>query len=136
MNTTNLNRFRPSPERIEELQALLFTRYAQVKDDIQDRSLNVASRACEKLAAFSKDAPLTVLQERSATLEKGADYLSKRREALRRPGIENYDDLNVEQVKAALPLLSKPELEKTRHYETDNKSRVTVLREIDRLLEQ
>lgn len=49
--------------------------------------------------------------------------------------IEGYDEMNVKDIVALLPSLSKEKLQEVRAYEAANKNRVTVLREIDTMLE-
>lgn len=49
--------------------------------------------------------------------------------------VEGYDEMPAKDVIAMLPSLSKETLMKLREYEAANKNRVTVLREIDALLE-
>ncbi|MGB3681311.1 MAG: hypothetical protein WA990_02375 [Rubrobacteraceae bacterium] len=48
--------------------------------------------------------------------------------------IQNYDDLNVEEVGKVLDNLSAQELREVRKYEKDNKNRDTVVSQIDRKL--
>jgi chemotaxis regulatin CheY-phosphate phosphatase CheZ len=49
--------------------------------------------------------------------------------------VEGYDEMPAKDVIAMLPSFSKEMLAKVREYEAGNKNRVTVLREIDELLE-
>ncbi len=49
--------------------------------------------------------------------------------------VEGYDEMPAKDVIAMLPSFSKEMLAKVREYEVGNKNRVTVLREIDELLE-
>lgn len=49
--------------------------------------------------------------------------------------VEGYDEMSAKDVIAMLPSFSKEMLAKVRDYEVANKNRVTVLREIDALLE-
>lgn len=49
--------------------------------------------------------------------------------------VEGYDEMPAKDVIAMLPSFSKDMLAKVREYEVGNKNRVTVLREIDELLE-
>lgn len=49
--------------------------------------------------------------------------------------VEGYDEMPAKDVIAMLPTFSKEMLAKVREYEVGNKNRVTVLREIDALLE-
>lgn len=75
------------------------------------------------------------------TLSRGQERLDgcsrhwqRQRAAIFAPPVPEYDALNVKQVHAAIADLDAYSLVKIRSYEAVNKNRVTVLREIDRLL--
>ena len=55
--------------------------------------------------------------------------------AIAEAGVEGYDAMPAKDVIAMLPSFSKEMLLKVREYEIANKNRVTVLREIDAVLE-
>ena len=66
-------------------------------------------------------------------LERKAATFTDLESKLHRPGIEDYDELNVRQVSDALEGLDAWELTKVRRYEEQHKNRKTVLGAIERL---
>lgn len=129
-----------SKERLQDLQKDLEAR----RDNLEARSNKAVGRL--------RDASLTTIYEFGAnTLDRaaelsdrvpvvrgGAEGLRKRAESLKdageavqKPPIEDYDELNVKQVADALDGLSAYELEKVRRYEEAHKNRVTVLRDVE-----
>jgi hypothetical protein len=74
------------------------------------------------------------IDQSAGALTERANTLAERRAELERPAITAYDELNVAQVQAALPALSRYDLIKLADYERAHKNRVTVLREVDRRL--
>ena len=107
-----------SLDRLYDLGALTFTNVADLIARLQDMT------------------PIRI-----GLLDQGADELRSRaegftsaRQALQHPAIENYDALNVASVNGALAALNAYDLDVVYKYEMANKNRVTVLREIERLL--
>jgi hypothetical protein len=74
------------------------------------------------------------IDQSAEVLTERAHTMAERRAQLERPAIASYDELNVQQVHAALGGLSRYELLKLTEYERAHKNRVTVLREVERLL--
>lgn len=87
--------------------------------------------ASQILGAAPSLAPISRGQER---LDGCSRHWQRQHDALFAPPVSEYDELNVKQVNAAIAELDVYSLVKTRDYEAANKNRVTVLREIDRLL--
>ncbi len=83
------------------------------------------------LDVIPKIAPVRAGADR---LDAASLRLSTRRDKLRAPSIPRYDELNVKQVNQALSELDAHQLNKVAAYERDHKNRVTVLREVERLL--
>ena len=123
-------------DRTEEVVQDLQTRSTILAGQLRDGSLstgyevgaNTLSRAAELLEDAGVSKRADSLRERAQNLQEAGD-------AVERPPIDDYDELNVHQVNDALDGLSPWELEKVRRYETANKDRVTVLREVKRLLD-
>ena len=110
----------------------------KLKDGSLERIYGAGESALRTVAGVvEKTAKLPLAGKLSKPAEKlrhRAEDLEASRDGLQKPPIVGYDGLNVKQVNAALAELSPYELEKARAYEAANKDRVTVLREIDRLL--
>ena len=98
-----------------------------------ETALSTASKLIERVHAIS---PLKIdaVRARTKRLASCAKYYGRKREEISTPPIAEYDELNVKKVNAALEGLSFYELQKVRAYEAANKNRVTVLREVDRLM--
>jgi len=111
----------------------------KLRDNSLDRIYNVSEQALLTAATVVEKAGkvthVDALEGRAERLRDRANELEDARTGLQRPAIENYDELNVKKVNAQLDGLSTYELEKLRAYEAANKNRVTVLREVDRLLD-
>lgn len=124
-------------ERTEEVVEDLQNRSSKIAGRLRDNSLttgfefgaNTLSRAAEIL----DDVP--GMQQRADGLRDRAADLEEAGRNVEKPPIDNYDELNVDEVNARLDGLSAYNLEKVRRYEQQNKDRVTVLREVDRLLD-
>lgn len=143
-----------SDERLTQLQDQLEqkskqarNRTEEVVEDLQHRSTKVAGRlrdtsvttGCELGAnTLSKAAELLDevpgMKKSADGLRQQAECLEETGKAVERPPIDDYNELNVSEVNDQLDDLSVYQLEKVRRYEADNKDRVTILREIDRLL--
>ena len=112
----------------------------KLKDGGLERLYGVSEQALRKVAGVVETASrlsrVDALGKPAQKLKARAEELEGARTSLARPAIAEYDTLNVKQVNAGLAELNAWELEKVRAYEAANKGRKTVLREIDRLLEQ
>lgn len=95
---------------------------ALAADDDLDEAVPKAHRADDDLDAAEPETDASAADETDAH-EAGAAL-----------PIADYDTLNVKQANAALVGLSAAELQRVRAHEAAGKGRVTVLREIDRLL--
>ncbi|MBA2443664.1 MAG: hypothetical protein H0V53_14895 [Rubrobacter sp.] len=93
--------------------------------------------AWEKMSEDEKEA--AEKRKREASRE-GQQYVEnpesakQARKQAQAPPINNYDDLNVEEVKQQLANLSREELERTREYEQRHEDRKTVVEEAERKL--
>lgn len=147
-----LSRFNLSKERLEDFQTELLHKGedvcgqgARLRNELEQRSTKVAGRlrdasltkiydlgaaTLSRAAEWSDRVP--VVSEGAGELRERAEALQTAREDVKRPPIDDYDDLNVKQVAEALDGLSVYELEKVRRYEEANKDRVTVLRDVER----
>ncbi len=105
-------------------------RVLDVGRDALDRAARAASRV-EQIGPVHL-APISHARE---VVEQGVESLSARRAKLDAPELPDYDELNVQQVNAQLDGLSLHALRKLRAYELAHKNRVTVLREVERLLQ-
>lgn len=119
--------------RIEDSQARAL---GQLRDSSRQLAFRVASSSLHTASSLLerapvKPAPITRSAER---LQRCASFWGERERAVDAPSLEGYDELNVKQVNAALDSLDVYQLEKLRAYEAANKNRVTILREVDRLL--
>ena len=155
MTPSLLSRLKNSRQRLESLQEDLM----EGKDNMREQSARLRHRFEERssdVAGRMRDASLTTIYEFGATtftraaelgdkapmvkegavrLRQTAEALEEAREAVSRPAIADYDNLNVKEVAQALDGLSNYELEKVRRYEAANKDRVTVLRDIEQRIE-
>lgn len=154
MNTQVKTKIDQSKERLARWREDLVEKGEEVRtrsEDLRAQLERDSSRAVGRLRDASLtqffDAGASTLTTAAELLEKvpfahkEADQLRERaeavreaREAVQRPPIDDYDELNVDQVRQALDGLSAYELEKVRRYEAANKDRVTVLREVERRL--
>lgn len=127
-----LSRLNLSKERISELQNGLFLKGEGARDASLSAIYGLGASTLTRAAELSDRVPL--VQGSSEGLRQKAEALQDAGKAVQRPPIDEYDQLNVQQVNDALEGLSEYELEKVRRYEESNKNRVTVLREVERLL--
>ena len=143
------------PERVERA----FTERAeQLRQQAQRRRRHLVHRG-ELAAGQAKESALKALSARSITaldstasalkwapqvalvrrgverLDAAIEKIEEFNTALEKPSIKDYDELNVHQVNAALEELDAYELNKIKRYEMANKDRVTIQREIERLLD-
>lgn len=131
--------------RVDETKAQLERRQqvliGQTKDqqllrlyELQQRAYDMISQILERLESVS---PLgkAALQARHDHLVALLGEIEARKQALQSPSIEDYDGLNVKQVNSELESLDYYQLQKLRTYEQAHKNRVTILREVDRLLD-
>lgn len=162
MRDSILSRFDFSEERIDELREQLEqkrekleqkgqqarSRTEEVLEDVQTRSNMIAGRLRDSSLSTGYEVGANTLSRAAQLLDdvpgvaKGAEGLRERArdleeagKAVERPPIDDYDELNVQQVNDALEELTPWQLEKVRRYEQANKDRVTILREVDRLLD-
>ncbi|MEM1349849.1 MAG: hypothetical protein AAGI01_14905 [Myxococcota bacterium] len=124
-------------EDIERRRAMLVGR---AKDASRRQALKAGERALglgactlHRVHAMSP-VKVHVLKESSRSLKAKANDLADLERALDAPSVEGYDLLNVKKINAAMQGLDAYELTKLRAYEQANKNRVTVLREVERLL--
>lgn len=114
--------------------------FDRIRTESLERLFTVSEAALRRCAELLERAArlraLKRLDPSAQNLIDRAEALAQAREALHRPDIENYDELNVSAVNDELAELSAYELERVREYEAEHKNRVTVLREIDRRLEE
>ncbi len=127
-----LSRLNLSKERLTELQNGLFLKGEGARDASLSAIYGLGASTLTTAADLSERVPL--VQGSSEGLRQKAEALQDAGKAVQRPPINEYDELNVQQVNQALEGLSEYELEKVRRYEESNKNRVTVLREVERLL--
>ena len=127
-----LSRLNLSKERLTELQSGLFLKGEGARDASLSAIYGLGASTLTRAAELSDRVPL--VQGSSEGLRQKAEALQDAGKAVQRPPIDEYDQLNVQQVNDALEGLSEYELEKVRRYEESNKNRVTVLREVERLL--
>lgn len=124
--------------QIERRQQLLL---GQTRDQqllrlyaLQQRALDLLGQVIERLEHV---APLgkAALQQKHDQLVALLEEIDVRKQALHTPKIDNYDDLNVKQINAHLDQLNYYELSKLKTYEQTHKNRVTVLREVEKMLD-
>ncbi len=154
MRKSILSQFDLTNGRLEQWREQLEQKGKEARDrtekavhDLQTRSSILAGQLRDNSLSTGYEVGANTLSRAAELLEdvpggaKGADGLRRRArdlqqagEAVERPPIDDYDELNVHQVNDSLEGLSPWQLEKVRRYEKANKDRVTVLREVDRLL--
>lgn len=100
-------------------------------DALYTRAHSALSSASQVLELAPDVAPVTASAGR---LDAAQLRIASRQSRLHAPPIAGYDDLNVKQVNDALGALGAHDLLKVERYERDHKNRVTVLREIERLM--
>lgn len=147
-------RFEESKERLEDVPEELaekgeevLERGEELRKDVEKRSTELAERlrdgtlktvyktsAATLSAAANWGDRVPFVRQQANTLRDRADSLREAEEAVERPPIDDYDELNVREVADELDDLSDYQLQKVRRYEEANKDRVTVLRDVDRLL--
>ncbi len=127
-------------DRAESLRTRL-TRQSQLAlGQLRDGSLTLAYQtAATTLRAAGDVLGKTPVQPKpvaqSATrLKECAEHWSGRAAHIARPPVDDYDDLNVKEVRAAMDDLDFYQLEKLAAYEAAHKNRVTVLRDVERRL--
>jgi hypothetical protein len=128
-----------SKQRLSELQDELFQKGEEVRDQSQrlrdasvKRLFQAGATTLSTAAELLERVPYG--QKRADLLRRQADSAQEASAAVDLPPIADYDELNVKQVREALEGLSIYELDKVRRYEKANKDRVTVLRDVDRLI--
>lgn len=105
----------------------------RVRETSYDQFYSWSGAATRAAAEASERLPL-LGKKLQASLNERAEQLDAARDALSRPALEGYDELNVREITAALENLSAYEIEKIRLYEQANKNRVTVIRAADERL--
>jgi len=101
--------------------------------DVSETALRSAANLVDRAQQLSPNR-LAKLNDGAKALRGRAEQLEEKKGGLQKPAIQAYDDLNAVDTKDALAKLSPYQLEKIQAYESANKNRVTVLREIERLL--
>ena len=134
MRKNLLSKLPVSRERLEELQTSWEFKRDQFRDSLRYKGFELGSTTLNSVAEFSDRVPVAVIRESAEGIRERAQALHRAGEEAQKPGIEDYDSLNVKKVVASLEGLSRYELEKVQNYEKENKERVTVLREVERLL--
>lgn len=109
---------------------------AEARKDGETRRY-LPKEAWEKMSEGEKEAAEKRKREASKEGQQYVDNPESAKQARKQsqaPPINNYDDLNVEDVKKQLENLSQEELERTREYEQRHDDRKTVVEEIERKL--
>jgi tetrahydromethanopterin S-methyltransferase subunit F len=101
-----------------------------VEDQVDHVSKNAKSVVAEVEKFLGQFQPATANMQ-SAVKDVAIEVQAAVTEAV----VEGYDEMPAKDVIAMLPSFSKEMLAKVREYEAANKNRVTVLREIDEMLE-
>jgi uncharacterized protein with von Willebrand factor type A (vWA) domain len=163
MTQSRLSKLDFSKKRLTQLQSKLQGQLQDVllqkSEEVSDQSTRLRKQFEERSSVVSgrlRDASLERLYEAGATtlstaaellakvsgaqqgaeqLREGAKAAEQAKASVQLPAIDNYDDLNVGQVKEALDGLSAYQLDKVRRYEKAHKNRVTVLRELDQRID-
>ncbi len=112
--------------------------YGQLRDNALGHAYGLSSSALATSSTIARRAGdltrLSLLERPANRLDSCSRVWSRRQDAVLSPPIAGYDDLNVGGVKEAVASLTHYDLLKTRDYEVAHKNRVTVLRDLDRLL--
>lgn len=123
-------------EDLSEKRQKLEQQSTKVTGRLRDASLTtiygLGATTLSRAAELSDKVP--VVRSGATGLRQKAENLQQAGDAVQRPPIADYDELNVKQVAEALEGLSVYDLEKVKRYEKANKDRVTVMREVDRLV--
>lgn len=130
-------------KRGEELEAEWMQQFNKVQekpevkrvvDYVEDQVDTVSKNAKSVVAEVEKF--LAQFQPAASNVQAAVkDVAIEVRAAVAEAVVEGYDEMSAKDVIAMLPSFSKEMLAKVRDYEVANKNRVTVLREIDALLE-
>jgi uncharacterized protein YukE len=141
-------KFSQSADRLRDLQTELTERVGALREDVWRRQQIATGRLRDeslqtvyglKGAAFGRAANLLQsipsLDQPAKQLRDIADDARAAEDAIARPPIDDYDNLNVKEVTDAIGELDLWSLQKVRDYEAANKNRVTVLRAVDARLE-
>lgn len=123
-------------EKLDTLRRSVTHRAEELGGRIKDEGLGTALRAgAQALGGLARVGQrIPTASKLAQTFAARAEALDEVREALQKPSIANYDDLNVKQVQDAIESLNRWQLVKTRAYETASKNRKTVLAAIDQRL--
>ena len=143
-------------QNVEEAQSTFFKRAHDVRRDLERRQqitlgralddqrvklYTLQSKALERVNTLveraSAVAPVgqQALQASQRALAERLEQTQDQLESVERPSIEDYDSLNVKQIKAKIEGIEDYyELSKIKRYEAANKDRVTVLRSVDQKL--
>ena len=106
----------------------------RVVDYVEDQVDHVSKNAKSVVAEVEKF--LAQFQPAASNVQAAVkDVAIEVQAAVTEAVVEGYDEMPAKDVIAMLPSFSKEMLAKVREYEAGNKNRVTVLREIDELLE-
>lgn len=106
----------------------------RVVDYVEDQVDQVSKNAKSVVAEVEKF--LAQFQPAASNVQAAVkDVAIEVQAAVAEAVVEGYDEMSAKDVIAMLPSFSKEMLAKVRDYEVANKNRVTVLREIDALLE-
>lgn len=112
-------------------QLLVGKLYDESLDALYTRANSALTVASQMLERAPDVAPVTAGVGRLDAVQL---RIASRQNRLHAPPIAQYDDLNVKQVNEALDSLGAHDILKVERYERDHKNRVTVLREVERLM--
>ena len=136
-----LDKLEVQRERLEkegrEFLAKMLADQREYTDKVQKMVLNTVDDVLHKLNATTKERfdilakGIERIEARLATLEETVAPAAEKAEPELAFPIENYDKLNVEDVKKALEGLEAKALELVKTYEAEHKNRKTVLEAID-----
>lgn len=105
----------------------------RIQDGSKQTLYATASQGFESAASLFAKGP-RLLHKSANRLEEAATRLKSQEAALFAPPVEDYDELNVKQICQEIRDLDAHSLLKVESYEKANKNRVTVLREVERLM--
>ncbi len=124
-------------DELKKLNQRLRREQAQLNEDIQDAEQTAERKVTDVLASFNVPSrrDLRVLDARINQLNVQLRELNSELHPSGKP-LQNYDELNVEEINAVLPTLKLDDLYHVEHYEISHQGRVTILREVERQIAQ
>ncbi len=131
-------KFEDVPEKLQstgqEVSRKLMEALEELRDEGEERAWELEKRALRAAGDLIERASEVPVASSVAPKVEGA--VRDRLERLTRPPIQDYDELNVKKVRAALGELDRMDLLKVTRYEEANKNRKTVLRDIQAELDR